>query len=562
MRLPALRIPPLRTARVAALGALLGALPVVALLAAGPVAAQDRGEKTYVLSNFDVTVDVQPDGRYVVDESITYDFRRGTFSRAYRSVVQEEGVLRRVRVTSPDAAVDSVRSEDEDGPPQVRWGFPERAAPARFEVGYVLERAIYERGGRNVVRLEVMADGAVVPTADVDVRVALPAVFGLQKDQLRLDPAGTVERAAGRLVATFRRDRVAEGDDYAVEVSFPKRVDGAFLPTGAQIAFGLVLMLLGGAAGGVAAWRWRGPRPDVTARRPPSDVDLPTAVALLQNPHGQAFLAVVLDLTRRGHVTLRHDPDAPPSGSAEGVRVEVDPDPASLSELEKRFVDELRGHETLDDAWAHTSSFWSDEMSARRDALYDRGWMRSHAGRSNLLFGLAIVAILGGIVAIATGDSAVRFYLLFGGIGISLGAFIAGTRRSTWAAEGARRAMALRSYLDHEKAEVERLREADSARAAERLVDALPWLLLHPQVSTSWIEETKSALDAADTPPDLPDGFVSLVADREGAGAPAAALLPVVAVMGTIESSSAAGAAGAGGAGAAGAGGAGAAGAA
>ena len=201
-------------------------------------------------------------------------------------------------------------------------------------------------------------------------------------------------------------------------------------------------------------------------------------------------------------------------------------------------------------------------MSARRDALYDRGWMRSHAGRSTLLFGLAIVAILGGIVAIATGDSAVRFYLLFGGIGISLGAFIAGTRRSTWAAEGARRAMALRSYLDHEKAEVERLREADSARAAERLVDALPWLLLHPQVSTSWIEETKSALDAADTPPDLPDGFVSLVADREGAGAPAAALLPVVAVMGTIESSSAAGAAGAGGAGAAGAGGAGAAGAA
>ena len=562
-----MHLPSPRTARVAAFGSLLmalltAALPVAALLTAGPVAAQDRGEKTYVLSNFDVTVEVQPDGRYAVDESITYDFRRGTFSRAYRSVVQEEGVLRRVRVTSPDAAVDSVRSGDEDGPPQVRWSFPERAAPARFEVGYVLERAIYERGGRNVVRLEVMADEAVVPTTDVDVRVALPAAFGLRKDQLRLEPAGTVGREAGRLVATFRRDRVAEGDDYAVEVSFPKRVDGAFLPTGAQVVFGLVLMLLGGAAGGVAAWRWRGPRPDVTARRPPSDLDLPTAVALLQNSHGQAFLAVVLDLTRRGHVTLRHDPDAPTSGSAEGVRLEVDPDPASLSELEQRFVDELRGHKTLHDAWAHTSSFWGDEMGERRDALYDRGWMRSHAGRSNLLFGVALAAVLGGLVAIATGDSAVRFYLLFGGIGISLGSVIAGTRRYTWTSAGARRAVALRSYLDHEKAEVERLREADPARAAERLVDALPWLLLHPQVSTSWIEETKSALDAADAPPDLPDGFVSLMADREGPGAPAAALLPVVAAMGTIESSSAAGAAGAAGAGAAGAGGAGAAGAA
>jgi hypothetical protein len=536
------------------------ALLTAALLRAGPVAAQDRGENVYVFSNFDVTVNVQPDGRYAVDESIAYDFRRGTFSRAYRTAVQEEGVLRSVRVTSPDTPVDSVRSEAEDGPPQVRWGFPERTAPARFEVSYVLDRAMYERGGRNVVRLEVLADEAVVPTADVDVRVALPAAFGLREDQLTLEPAGTVARESGRLVATFRRDRVAEGDDYAVEVSFPKRVDGAFLPTGAQIVFGLVLMLLGGAAGGVAAWRWRGPRPDVTARRPPSDLDLPTAVALLQNPHGQAFLGVVLDLARRGHVSLRHDDD-PPLGSEPVVRGDVDADPASLSALEQRLVDDLREHETLDDVWANTSSFWSDEISERRDALHDRGWVRSHVVRSTLLFGGSVAAALGGVVAIATGDSALHFYLLFSGIGGSLGSFIAATRRHTWTPAGARRAMALRSYLNHEKAEVERLHQTDPARAAERLVDGLPWLLLHPQVSASWMEEMTSALDAADAPPDLPDGFVNLVADGEGAGASTAALLPVVAVVGTIESSPAAGVAGAG-AGTAGAGGTGAAGAA
>ena len=117
--------------------------------------------------------------------------------------------------------------------------------------------------------------------------------------------------------------------------------------------------------------------------------------------------------------------------------------------------------------------------------------------------------------------------------------------------------MALRSYLDHEKSEVERLRETDPARAAERLVESLPWLLLDDEASTSWIEKTREALDAAESTPELPDGFKSLVADREATSVPAAALLPVVGVMGALESSSAgaAGAAGAagGGAGAAGA---------
>ncbi len=530
------------------------------LLVASPAQAQ---EKQYALSNFDVTVQVRGDGHYAVNESIVYDFQRGHFSRAYRSVVQAEaGAVRSVQVTSPDTPVDSVRVGEHDGTPQMRWAFPDRTAPAQFDVRYVLERAIYERGGRNVVELDVMADGAVVPTRDVDVRVVLPPAFDLRRDQVTLDPAGRVEREAERLVATFHQDRVAEGDDYSVEVTFPKRVEGEFLPTGTQIVFGLFLVLLGGAAGGIAAWSWRGPRPDVTARRPPSDLDLPMAVALLRKGDGWAFLAVLLDLARRGHVTLRHDREDQALGSKERVHLDGHPDRADLTEGEQRFVDELRAYDTLDDFWDDTSSFRSDEMSERRDEVYDRGWMRSHAGRSNLLLGVALAAIFGGFVAIATGDSAVRFYLLFSGIGGSLGGFIAATRRYTWTPEGARRAMALRSFLNHEKAEVDRLRETDPARAAERLVASLPWLILHDEVSTSWIEETSDALDAADAAPELPDGFVSAVADREASGAAAAALLPVVGVMGTIESSTAAGATGtAGGAGAAG-GGAGAAGAA
>ena len=534
-------------------------LSVVALLlAVGPAAAQ---EQQYVLSEMDVTVHVRPDGGHEVEESITYDFQRGTFSRAYRSVVREDaGALRAVAVTSPETSVDSIRMEKTDGVRQVWWSFPDRSAPARFDVHYVLEEALYERGDRNVVQLDVMADGAVVPTRDVDVRVTLPTAFDLQRDQIALDPAdGTVQRYAGRRVATFHRDAVEAGDDFSVEVSFPKQITGESLPTKAQIEeespptttdllFGLFLVVVGGAAGGVAAWRWRGPRPEGTARRLPPDLDRPTAVALLGNRDGQAFLATLFDLARRGHVTLRHDREDQAFGTTDVVRLETHPAPDDLSDFERRLVDTLGEYETLDDFWSDTRSFRSDVMSDVRGVLFERGWMENHTMRSGLLLGGALLALLGGFAAVITGDGALRLYLLFAGIGIGLGGFIAAVRRHTWTEDGARRAVALRAYLDHEKSEIERLRETSPARAAERLVEVLPWLLLHAEVSRAWIEETKEALDAADEVPELPDGFVSLVETEESASAPVAAFLPVMTVMGTAGGGAAGGGAGAAGA--------------
>ncbi|WP_251923038.1 DUF2207 family protein [Salinibacter ruber] len=537
-------------------------LSVVALLlAVGPAAAQ---EQQYVLSEMDVTVHVRPDGGYEVQESIAYDFQQGAFSRAYRSVVREDaGALRAVAVTSPETSVDSIRVGETDGVRQVWWSFPDRSAPARFDVQYVLDEALYERGGRNVARLDVMADGAVVPTRTVDVQVILPGAFDLQRGDVVLRPdAGTVRREAGRIVASFHRDRVEEGDDLSVEVSFPKQAAGEHLPTTADFLLGLFLVVVGGAAGGVAAWRWRGPRPERTARRPPADLDRPMAVALLGNRDGQAFLATLFDLARRGHITLRHDREDQAFGTTDVVRLETHPAPDDLSDFERRLVDTLGEYETLDDFWSDTRSFRSDVMSDVRGVLFERGWMENHTVRSGLLLGGALVALLGGFAAVVTGDSALRFYLLFGGMGVSLGGFIAAVRQYTWTEDGARRAMALRAYLDHEKADIERLRETSPARAAERLVDALPWLLLHDEVSRAWIEETKKALDAADEVPELPDGFVSLVETEESASAPVAAFLPVVTVMGAVESSSAGAVGASGAAGAAGGGGAGAAGAA
>jgi hypothetical protein len=139
-------------------------------------------------------------------------------------------------------------------------------------------------------------------------------------------------------------------------------------------------------------------------------------------------------------------------------------------------------------------------------------------------------------------SGAVTLFTILGSIGVGSGALIAGARRHTLTEAGARRVGRLRSYLDHEKSEVDRLCETNATRAAERLADALPWLIYHSDVSSSWLETITDALAEAETPPTLPDGFVSLVDKNEAA--PAAAFVPIVAVMSGMEASGA-GAAGA-----------------
>lgn len=536
---------------------------LAALLLPRHAAAQDEDQR-YELSNFDVTIQVRPDGTYEVEETLTYDFQQGTFSYAYRVLDTDDvAAIRDVRVTSPDAPVDSLRRTPDDGDVRLRWTYPERSAPATFTIRYVIEGAVYQRGDRNVVYRDVVDAGATVPTRDVGVRVVLPAAFGLAPDSVSVDPAdeATVEASAGPVVAAFHRGLVDEGDEYPVEVAFSKRVPGRYWATTGDLFLGLFLFLLGTGGGIAFNLRWKGATAERTAKTPPRDVSLPAGAVLLEQSATPLFTAVLFDLARRDHLTLRHDEEAGWLETTDVVRFDLHPTPDDLSAFERALVQRLDGPETIGDFWADSGSFRREQFGTVRTRVIEAGWMDSHRTRSTLCFvgtGTAVVAGIGlGIVT-----SGLATLLTVGAsLGIGVGTLFAGARRHTLTEAGARRAAALRSYLDHEKDEIDRLRGTDPARAAERLADALPWLVYHDEVSSAWLEEVQDALDDASTVPDLPGGFVSLaVSDDESA--PVAAFLPVVTVMGAMESSgagaagaaAAGGAAGAAGGGAAGAG--------
>ncbi len=532
------------------------------LVVAPSASAQE--EKRYELSNLDVTVQVRPDGTYEVEESLTYDLQQGTFTYAYRSIeAHDVDAVRNVRVASPDVPVDSVRRTEEDDNVRVRWTYPARQAPATFTVRYVVEGALWARGDRNEVARDVLDPEATVPTHDVDVRVVLPSAFDLTADGVTMEPEADarLERTGGGLTAAFHRDRVAEGGNYAVEVSFPKRVAGRYAPTTGDLVFGLVLILLGVGAGGWANWRWRGPRSESSATRPPDDVDLPSAAALLGRGADGATSAVLFDLVRRGHLTLRHDrDDGGWTGTNDLVRIELHPTPSDLSAFETALLEQMRGHDTVEDAWTNTRSFRREQFQAVPDDLVAQGWLERHRTRSNALTAVAVAGLAAGCGVALMGLGAESLFAFCGGLGVGIGGLVAAARRTVLTEAGARREAALRSFLDHEKAAVDRLLDTSPARAAEQLVETLPWLVYHREVKASWLKEVKAALADADEVPSLPEGFTSLV-DPEADAAPVAAFLPVVGVIGTMESSGAGAAAGgaaaggaAGGGGAAGAG--------
>ena len=512
-----------------------------------PAAAQ---EKQYELSNFDVTVHVRPDGAYEVEEALTYDYQQGTFTYAYRVLDTEDGAaIRDVRVASPSTSVDSVRRVEDDGDVRVRWTYPERSASATFRIQYVVEGALFEQGDRNLVRRDVLEAGATVPTRDVDVRVALPAAFDLTPNSVSVDPddEGTVQRSGGGIVASFHRDRVDAGDEYPVEVSFPKRLPGQYAPTPGDLLLGAFLFLLGAGGGLALNLRWKGPRTERDAVRPPNDVSLPEGAVLLGAPAGSLFMAVLFDLARRGHLTLQHDEEDRFWGTTDVVRIDLHPTPDDLSAVEAEVVQQLESHETIADALSGLGSVRRELYRTVRRHVVDAGWMEAHRTRSTLFFGGAIVVLLGGVALGLIASGLATVLGVGGGLGGAIGALFAGGRRHTFTEAGARRAGALRSFLDHEKDEIDRLLDTDPVRAAERL----PWLVYHDEVSSAWLEDVKEALADAPSAPELPPGFERLIgADEEAT--PTAAFVSIVGVMSAMESSGA-GAAGAAAGGAAGA---------
>ena len=503
--------------------------------------APAQTEKVYEISNHDVTVQVAADGSYDVEESITYDFQKGAFTFAYRRMDAKGGEIRDLTVRSPDAALDSVDVSRDGDRVRVRWTYPERTEPLTVEIRYSVSGALVERGSDNEIRWDPLAPEATVDTRDVDLRVLLPATFDLGADDVRVETEATAEvsNRAGGWEIHVRKEQVEAGDDLPVTVRFPMQVAGRYAAAPSEIGAAIALGILGVIGGVIANVRLRGPRPEVTAYRPPPDLSLMEAAVLLGRGESTAVLATVFDLARRGHVTLTHGEDADGGwmGGEERTKMEVHADPEALSEPEARIIELLEASDTLEDFWSETSQERTAMFSQVQDPVEERGWIERHTTRTVVFFLGGVAAFITGMVVVFQAGM-VPLLLGIGLIGAGVGAWIPAFRHTVLTEEGARRYAEAREFMRRKKEEIERLRETSPYGASQEVSTWLPWLLLHAEVSSSWVESLQDDLDASGAEVEIPAGLRSHLQDG-------GSYAGVVAVLGTTEAVTGAGGAGA-----------------
>jgi hypothetical protein len=335
-----------------------------------------------------------------------------------------------------------------------------------------------------------------------------------------------------------REEQVEAGDDLPITVRFPTQVAGRYAATPSEIGVAIALGILGIIGGIIANVRLRGPRPEVTAHRPPSDLSLMDAAVLLGRGESTAVLATVFDLARRGHVTLTHveDADGGWMGGEERTEIEVHPDPDAVSEQEARVIELLEPSDTLEDFWSETSQERSEMFSQVQDTVEERGWMERHTTRTAFLFLGGVAAFIAGMVVVFQ-TGLVPLLLGIGLIGAGLGAWIPAFRHVVLTEEGARRHAGAKDFLRRKKENIERLRETSPYGASQEITEWLPWLVLHSKFSASWIESLREDLEASGADIEVPAGLRS----RAEAAAPYAAMAAVIV---TSQSSAGAGAAG------------------
>lgn len=529
-----------------------------------PLHAQD---KQYALSGYDVTLALQPDGAYDVEETITLDVQRGTFQSMNRRIpLSRIDSLSRISVTSPDATVRDVRVERGDGAATLRWTYPPRSTPASFRVQYRVHGALRTDTGRNVIDWMAVGTGWDVPVRDVDVTVRVPSALDVPRDSLTADPDdASIQADSGGWTVQFAGGDRAPGEGYAVEVAFPARIETPAVGSddvpsddmpALHLLGGLLVSVLAVLGFAIARWR-RGPSaPEVAAPDRAPAVSLPEAARVLGDARAaRMHSALLFDLAQRGHVSLEAEGGSSWTSSPT-VRVRTHPDRPNLDAFEEAFLEELARHDTLDDFASGGRSFRSDQRTEVRKRLVRKGWLRDRSGPYWRAVTASLLGLAGTIGIAAAGiawDVVAAFYLGGASAGVGIGALFLVEPRYAPTEEGLRLRAQLKAFLTDQREQLERLRDEAPDAAAERLLDVLPWLLLDDDVSKGWLDDMQDAFDDADVSVTLPDWLLATDQSSDEA-----AFIVLMASISHVSSTTSAGTAGAvggavGGAGAAGA---------
>lgn len=307
-----------------------------------PISAAD---KAYHWDSIEVGLSIQPNGDLRVQETQTYRFTEGSFTRGYRDIRLDrlEGIVdpdvregdRAYRRGSEQPG--TYATSTSNGDYRIEWWFdPTERAARTFTIAYTVRGIIRRYEGGDQLWWKAIGKDRGQPVERSAVTVRLPAQ--ISPGDLKLGSYGA-PTDGGRILddrtVRFVGGRVGASEELEIRVQFPHRLVGGDAPAWqaeadreaaynervrpvvnvASLAISL-LLLAGGLVGVTARWFARGRDPDVGSvprilDEPPGDLPPGLVGALLdEQVQIRDILAALLDLARRGHLTIEETPSS------------------------------------------------------------------------------------------------------------------------------------------------------------------------------------------------------------------------------------------------------------
>ncbi len=478
------------------------------------LAADDGG---WVITSFDAQIDIQADGRIVVDESLAVDFGVLAKHGIFRSIpVKYEwpNEPRKVRVyelqvlSVTDARGRPWRFETstQDGNVVVRIGDPDRTVSGAqtYRIRYAVKGVLNAFTDHDELYWNVTGGDWGVPILRASATVRAPDAFsqtscfvGYSGSSAKCGAIQGLAKGAtftaGRslapgeqltIVAGLRRGIVAQ--PVPILQDRPRELGEYFDASPLWLVLALLVALAGLA---LVFWRWwtagrdAPDRVTIVPEYEPPDKLRPAQIGLVADERADTLdvTASIVDLAVRGYLTIAEIPKQGLFGSRDWLLEKKKPADTGLLDYERTIFEGLFDDGEQVRLSALRRHFYTTLARAEKELYADataRGWFPADPSRVRSTYAVAGVGlvVLAGAIAFALGSA-------FGGglVGIGAGvpalALVAASpvmpRRTKAGAELARRARGFRRYME--------VAEKDRQRFAEQehiFADYLPYAIV------------------------------------------------------------------------------------
>lgn len=483
------------------------------VLFAAPASADDTG---WTIQRFAADIQIQGDGRVLVQESIDVDFdglqRHGIF-RDIPVVYDWPAKPRTVRVYQLQVlwVRDDVgraipyQTSRQGSMEEIRIGDAGRVVSGlqHYRVAYLVAGALNGSTDHDELYWNVTGAGWSVPMTTATAVVTGPAAFSQTTcfvgytgatDRCRTQGNGSrVTFSAGRalqpgqqLTVVVALPKGAVPDPAPILEDTPRDVTEYFDLTPAWLALAAFAAVF---ALALVVWRWwtvgrdRPERTTIVPEYEPPDRMRPAEAGVLLDERADTLdvTATIIDLAVRGYLTITEVPKHGIFGSRDWLLTQAKAGDGDLLEYERTILDGLFDDGAEVKLSALRRHFYTTLATAEKQLYGDvtqKGWFPADPSQVRATYAVVGVAI----VLIAAGVAALFGYLFGGGL-VGVGAGVGGLaliaaspfmpRKSRAGAELARRSLGFRRYME--------VAETDRQRFAEKehiFADYLPYAIV------------------------------------------------------------------------------------